>query len=220
MSQTLLEIRDVTLAWGTRVVLRGVNLAIDAGQRWAWLGENGAGKSTLLRACAGLMNPARGEINRSPALFAAGGIACIPQRCEFSTALPTTVREFVSLGLIGLKLSGRERQARLEEALATVGMTAHARADYASLSGGLRQRALAARALARRPALLLADEPAGGLDASSEDDLWRALLELNSARGMTLVVVTHDHARAARHATHTATFAGGAVAAAPGGGHD
>jgi ABC-type cobalamin/Fe3+-siderophores transport system ATPase subunit len=90
-----------------------------------------------------------------------------------------------------------------------------ARRDFRALSGGERQRALLARALVRRPTLLLLDEPTNNLDPGAEDALLHLLAELNRTERLTAVVVTHDLALAAHHATHVALVADGTVIAGP-----
>jgi ABC-type cobalamin/Fe3+-siderophores transport system ATPase subunit len=87
--------------------------------------------------------------------------------------------------------------------------------DYWSLSGGQRQRALLARAVVRRPGLLILDEPTNGLDLSTEDAFLRLLADLNREEHLTLFFVTHDIAIAARYATHLALFRSGSVESGP-----
>ncbi|MDE2484654.1 MAG: ABC transporter ATP-binding protein, partial [candidate division NC10 bacterium] len=128
----------------------------------------------------------------------------------------TTVREFVILGLVGTRLgTKKEEMERLEWALYKVGLEGMARRNYWSLSGGQQQRALVARALVRRPDLLILDEPTNGLDLSTEDAFLRLLAGLNREEHLTLFFVTHDIAIAARYATHLALFRSGSVESGP-----
>jgi ABC-type Mn2+/Zn2+ transport system ATPase subunit len=143
-------------------------------------------------------------------------IGFVPQRCDLNPTLPTTVREFVLLGLVGLRVHRRDERERLAWALAKVGLAAMARRNYWALSGGQRQRALVARTLIRRPSLLILDEATTGLDVPTTEEFLHTIAELNRADGLTILFVTHDLTLATRRATHVALFAGGRVTAGPG----
>jgi ABC-type Mn2+/Zn2+ transport system ATPase subunit len=207
----VLRLRGVRFGYGRRVVLSQVDLEVRSGEVWFLIGPNGSGKSTLLRGVLGLLRPQAGSIERSPSHASPQALGFVPQRCELNPTLPTTVREFVSLGLVGLRLPRAERPARLAWALAHAGLSGLVEASYWSLSGGQRQRVLLARALVRRPRLMILDEPTEGLDVSSERAFLDALLELNRSEGLTLLVVTHKLSLAERHATHVALFHEGRV---------
>lgn len=209
------EARALSLGYGGRIVLRDVNVCLRAGEFWFLLGNNGHGKSTLVHALLGLLRPIGGELRMHPELRDRSRVGFVPQRCEISPALPTTVREFIRLGLTGLSLDAGEIRRRCLEAAELVGLAGRLTESYWHLSGGLRQRALLARALARRPALLLLDEPTNALDPTGESDLLDALVELNRSRRITMVLVTHDLAMAARFASHVALFRDGTIAAGP-----
>jgi ABC-type Mn2+/Zn2+ transport system ATPase subunit len=205
----LLRLRGVELGYGDAPVLSGVDWEVRAGQLWFLLGPNGAGKTTLLRAILGLLPARRGVVERDAAQADRSHIGFVPQRCEVSAALPTTVREVVSLGLVGIPLPARDRRQRLGEALAQTGLAGLERRSFASLSGGQRQRALVARALVRRPALLILDEPTESLDVASEDAFLDTVAALNRERGVAVLFVTHRLGLAARFASHLAlAFAG------------
>jgi ABC-type Mn2+/Zn2+ transport system ATPase subunit len=210
-TEPLVRVAGLDLAYGADHVLRGVTLEVREGEFWFLLGGNGSGKTTFLRALLGIVPPRAGTIALGAALHGRQGIGFVPQHCAINPALPTTVREFVSLGLVGLSVPRGERAARLEDALERVGLAALLSRDYWSLSGGQRQRALVARALVREPALLILDEPMNHLDPDAEETLLRDLLGLHRGRRLALLLVTHDVAMAERHATHVATFGGGKV---------
>jgi ABC-type Mn2+/Zn2+ transport system ATPase subunit len=209
------RVANATFGYGTRDVLTGVDLAIRAGEFWAFVGPNGAGKSTLVSALLGLRAPRVGTVERHPDDLAPHHVGYVPQRCDLSPAMPTTVREFVDLGLVGIAGPRADRAAAVAAALAEVGMEALAVADFWRLSGGQRQRVLVARALARRPRVLFLDEPTNGLDVAAEDALVRRVAERNGRDGLTAILVTHDLELAACHASHVALFAAGTVAAGP-----
>jgi ABC-type Mn2+/Zn2+ transport system ATPase subunit len=214
--ELLVRSRALALAYDAEPVLHDVDLDIRAGEFWFFLGRNGSGKTTFLRAFLGLLEPRHGELWFAPSLRGRRGVGFVPQLCEINPALPTTVREFVSLGLVGIDTPHAEREQRLRDALARVGLAERERHSYWALSGGQRQRALVARALIRAPRLLILDEPMNHLDPDAEEALLGDLLALHRERGMTLLFVTHDVGMAERHATHLATFAAGTVTIAPG----
>ena len=206
----LIRVLDATLGYGSRPVLSGVNLEICAGEFWFFLGPNGSGKTTLLRALLGLLAPTSGAIE-SDLLERREMLGFVPQRCELNPALPTTVREFVSLGMVGTRVPRSNRPAELARALSQSGLAGMERASYGALSGGQRQRALVARAMVRRPEVLMLDEPTAGLDPITEDSILQTLAALNERDGVTVVFVSHQVATAARYASHAALFRDGRV---------
>jgi ABC-type Mn2+/Zn2+ transport system ATPase subunit len=207
MTEPALDVRSLTVAYGPQVVLREVSLTIQSRQFWFFIGPNGSGKSTLVKAILGAIRPVSGRMELAPELTH-DSIGFVPQRCDLNRTLPTTVREFAGLGMVGLRAADREE--RLAWALERTGMSGLARADYWSLSGGQRQRALVARALVRRPKLLLADEPTNGLDPGAEEAILDSLQELNR-EGLTVVFVTHELGIAFRHGSHVALFHQGKI---------
>jgi len=205
----------LTLGYGRRPVLAGVDWTVRAGERWFLLGPNGGGKTTLLRGVLGLLPARAGRLALHPELARRERIGFVPQRCEFNRSLPITVREFVRLGTVGLGLGRRETAAYLDRALAHASLDGLARRSFWALSGGQRQRALVARALVRRPTLLVLDEPTNHLDPAQEDALLRLVAALNADEGVTVLFVTHDVALASRWATHVALVFDGRVVAGP-----
>jgi ABC-type Mn2+/Zn2+ transport system ATPase subunit len=207
--------RGLELGYGRQRVLSGVDLEVRAGEAWFLLGTNGSGKTTLVRALLGLLRPRAGTLVRHPVLAAPVRLGFVPQVTSINPSLATTVREFVSLGLAGAGVQRSERAERLDWALARAGLEALAAADFWSLSGGQRRRALVARGLVRRPSWLVLDEPTEGLDVGTEEALLGTLASLHAEEGVTLFFVTHKLAIAARHATHVALFDDGRVATGP-----
>ena len=214
-SDIILKATGLTVGYARRTVLESVTLECRKGEFWFFIGPNGSGKTTLIRAMLGILRPHAGQLWLHPELAHPEGIGFVPQRCDLNPALPTTVREFVVLGLVGIRLGTKEEAERLEWVLYKVGLDGMAGRDYWSLSGGQRQRALVARALVRRPSLLILDEPTNGLDLSTEDSFLRLLANLNREEHLTIFFVTHDIAIAARYATHLALFRSGSVESGP-----
>lgn len=200
--ETLVEAIGLSLSYAQRPVLQDVTFAIRTGEFWFCVGLNGAGKSTLVQALLGMHPSATGQLRRHPLLATQQHVGFVPQRCDLNPSLPTTVREFVLLGLVGLRVPRQERGNRLAWALERVGLAGLARHNYWALSGGQQQRALVARALIRRPRFLLLDEPTSGFDAPTTDAFLRCLAALHHDEGMALLFVSHDLLMVGRYATH------------------
>ena len=215
---SLIEAVDVRRSFpmGARTldVLRGVSLAVAEGESLAISGMSGAGKSTLLHVMGGLDRPTAGRVlYRGRDLYAAGDrersairarkIGFVFQAYHLLPEL--TVLENVllpGLSAHGAFLRGgalRERSAML---LDRVGLSARALHRPNELSGGEQQRAAIARALMNAPELLLADEPTGNLDSKTGEEVLHYLFELAAEQGLTLVMVTHNEAVAARCRRH------------------
>ncbi|MGH7410038.1 MAG: metal ABC transporter ATP-binding protein [Candidatus Methylomirabilis sp.] len=211
----VLKTTGLSLAYGRRIVLEDVDLEVRQGEFCFFLGPNGSGKTTLIRTILGVLRPHAGRLWLHPDLAHRERLGFVPQRCDINPTLPTTVREFVLLGLVGIAADKKDRVERLSWALDKVGLGGLERQSYWLLSGGQRQRALVARALVRRPSLLILDEPTNGLDLSTEDSFLRFLADLNEKEHLTLLFVTHDVTIAARYATHIALFHSGSLEFGP-----
>ncbi|MBF6346065.1 ABC transporter ATP-binding protein [Nocardia cyriacigeorgica] len=177
----LVRARGLTRGFGDRVVLDGLDLDIARGEFVALLGRSGSGKSTLLRALAELDDgvPGSGELSvpaEKAVVF------------QDSRLLPwTRVLDNVTLGLTGPGAADRGR-----DALAEVGLAGREKAWPRELSGGEQQRVALARSLVRAPALLLADEPFGALDALTRIRMHVLLRELCAKHTPAVLLVTHD----------------------------
>jgi ABC-type Mn2+/Zn2+ transport system ATPase subunit len=211
----VLKTGRLSLGYGRRVVLEDVNVEIRPGEFWFLLGPNGEGKTTFLRAVLGFIPSLAGELWLHPDLEDRARVGFVPQRCDINPTLPTTLREFVLLGLVGIRADSADREERFAWALDKMGLRGLQEKDYWSLSGGQRQRALIARALVRRPSVLILDEPTNGLDLEAEDAALRFLADINRKEGQTLLFVTHNVTIAARYATHVALFHAGKVLSGP-----
>jgi ABC-type Mn2+/Zn2+ transport system ATPase subunit len=211
----LIHAAGLALGYGEDPVLRDVELEIRAGEYWFLVGLNGTGKTTFVRALFDLVRPVAGTLRVDPERAGRERIGFVPQRSPLNPSVPTTVREIVLLGLVGLSLPGSQRAGRLATALADVGLEDREHADYWSLSGGQRQRVLLARALVREPNVLVLDEPEAGLDPAAEERLLALLERINRERGVTLLYVSHDLENVRRHASHVALFRDGTIHAGP-----
>jgi zinc transport system ATP-binding protein len=191
------------VAFGYRAgmrVLEDVSLTVGAGEFVAVAGPNGGGKTTLLRLVLGLERPLAGTVRVFGAPPGGGPaelrVGFLPQRTRLVGEAPVTVREIVATGR--LAPSGiwgplrRGDRAVIDRAIGTVGLADRADAPMRTLSGGLQQRALIARALASEPALLVLDEPTTGVDAASQESLGMLLEELRERLGVTILYVSHE----------------------------
>ena len=198
---TVLRARGLRVALGGRTVLAGVDLEVREGETLCILGASGAGKSVTLRCLAGLATADAGTVElfgRDLASLGPRELNAARRDVGFlfqSGALIgwMTVRDNVALPLReNERLSAAEIDARVGEALAEVGLAADADKLPAELSGGMRKRAGLARALVRRPRLLLLDEPTSGLDPVTSRAMDRHVQAVARAHGLSQVVVSHD----------------------------
>src|SRR5678815_4992223 len=213
-SDPLIHLSDVKKVFYTDEVethaLSGIQLDIKKGEYLSIAGPSGCGKSTLLSILGLLDTPTDGQyvLNETPvenlslsqrARIRNREVGFIFQ--SFNLIGDLTVYENVELPLTYRGMSSSDRKQRVTESLERVGMGHRAKHLPSQLSGGQQQRVAVARALAGKPAVLLADEPTGNLDSKNGDSVMQLLAELHKA-GATIVMVTHD-ARFARHADRT-----------------
>ncbi len=198
-----LEMANLTVRYGERLALDSITLTVPAGERLAIVGPNGAGKSTLFKAASGMIQPTAGRalvFGSPPQRHAC--IAYLVQRTAVDWRFPVTVRDVVLMGRtreIGFfRRPGARDRAFVEECLELVDLAPLANRQISELSGGQQQRMFIARALAQEAALMLLDEPFGGLDNHTQHDLIH-LLERLSDRGATIIVATHDLDLATAH---------------------
>ncbi|MFN9631700.1 MAG: nitrate ABC transporter ATP-binding protein [Cyanobacteriota bacterium] len=194
-----LTVDDVTqvfpLADGGRyIALKDIDLEIAEGEFVSLIGHSGCGKSTLLNLLAGLDQASRGGILMEGRQVTEPGPDRMVVFQNYSLLPWQTVRQNIALAVNRVlgQSSAAERQARVEEAIAMVGLTPAAEKLPGELSGGMKQRVAIARALAIRPRLLLLDEPFGALDALTRGNLQEQLMGLCQEAGVTTVMVTHD----------------------------
>ena len=193
-----LVLRGAGVRFGSVQALAGVDLAVHAGERIAFVGANGSGKSTLLRVLHGLQPLSTGVLQRAPTLTQAM-LFQRPAMLRLSAALN------VALGLWLAGVPRTQRAQRVADALAHVGLQAEAQRAARALSGGQQQRLALARALALRPQQLLLDEPTASLDPSAKREIEALIAALFAVRagggGPTLLFASHNLGQVKRLAT-------------------
>lgn len=191
MSNPLVEIKNMDLAYQKNLVLSNVSLSVFEHDFIGIIGPNGGGKTSLLKAILGLLKPLRGTVDYA---FDKRDIGYLPQGSQVDESFPITVKEVVASGLEhGLKTgreTSRKRKDKVIQALERVGIeTLHSRA-IGELSGGELQRTMLARAIISSPRLLILDEPNTHVDNQFELELYALLKELNQS--ITILLVSHD----------------------------
>jgi thiamine transport system ATP-binding protein len=192
----MLDVRGVTVRYGSTVAIDGLDLTVGDHEIVCVLGPSGSGKTTLLRAIAGLEPIAAGAVLRDGVDLAGAapnrrGLGFMFQ--DHALFPHRDVRGNVAFGLRMRRLPSAEIDARTQEVLALVGLEGFEHRSIRELSGGEQQRVALARALAPEPTLLMLDEPLGALDRALRDELTGELRELFDRLGLAVLLVTHDH---------------------------
>jgi len=213
MSQTLIDIKNVSFQYEYTQVLKNISLRVEEGDFLAILGPNGSGKSTLLKLLLGLLKPMVGEVQ----LFGQSTenfrhrewIGYVSQKSNaFNSGFPATVEEVVKSGLtkkVGLfKKMPKDASDMVEKALKSVGMEQFRLRNIGQLSGGQQQRVFIARALISDPKVLILDEPTVGIDHENVQSFYDMLAKLNEEQNKTIILVTHDVDTVSNRISHVA----------------
>jgi len=190
------DIKDLCFAYDGQPVLHDINLQINKRDLLGIIGPNGGGKTTLLKMMLGLLKPTKGEVK----IFGKGPkqardkMGYVPQAATFDRDFPITVIEVTLMGKLGKRGFGsgftKEDREEALQALDHVGMLSYSNRQVSQLSGGQLQRVLVARALIKKPELLLLDEPLSSIDPEAQKKFYEMLGELK--KKMAIVIVTHD----------------------------
>lgn len=218
----MLEVKDISVSYGERAVLRDVSFGLGDGQIIVLLGANGAGKTTLIKALNGTLPTSAGEVHVDEQPLAkisrreiARNIAVVAQENE--TRFPVTVLEFVLSGrFVHGGAFGWETECDIEfakKALGDCDLIGYASRLMNELSGGERQRVVLARALATGAKILLLDEPTANLDLAHQAMMFRLVRERSVSCGASAVVITHDLNLAAEFADEILLLKDGRIAA-------
>lgn len=200
-----LSCRSLSVGYDGKTVLHDIDFDINKGDYLCIVGENGTGKSTLMKTLLGLQPPLAGKIIRGYDMKS-GGIGYLPQQTGVQKDFPASVREVVMSGCqvrCGIRpFYSRAEKQLAQRAMAKMEITHLSGKCYRELSGGQQQRTLLARALCASGDMLFLDEPVSGLDPGAADDMYRLVEHLNREEGLTIVMISHDTAAAARYASH------------------
>ena len=211
-----LTFQNLTLGYDRHPAVHHLQAEIRPGSLTAIVGPNGAGKSTLLKGVTGALAPLEGKVEFGE--ISRDDIAYLPQQSDIDRAFPLTVVDLVAMGLwheIGaFGWLGRARRARVDEAIAAVGLTGFESRAIGSLSGGQMQRALFARVLLQDAKLVLLDEPFTAIDARTMADLIGVVTGWHG-EGRTVLAVLHDYETVRSHFPETMMLARELVAHGP-----
>ena len=200
----MLTAKELSLGYGSDVILKGLNFEVNKGNYLCIVGENGSGKSTLMKTILGLNPPAGGEIIWGDGLKQ-NEIGYLPQQTIVQKDFPASVKEIVLSGCQGRlghrPFYNKEEKKLAEENIEKMGISALKDRCYRDLSGGQQQRVLLARALCATRKLMLLDEPVSGLDPKVTTEMYSLIKSLND-EGTTIIMISHDINAAVRYATH------------------
>ena len=205
---SVISVRDLTKTYALGEVqvraLRGVSLEVQAGEFLSVTGPSGSGKSTFMNILGCLDHPTSGHYfldGRDVSTLSRNELAAVRNKKigfvfqGFNLLARTSALENVELPLLynGNSMNGSKRRRRAQEALTIVGLTDRAHHHPNQLSGGQQQRVAIARALVNDPSIILADEPTGNLDSRTSIEVMDVFQRLNEERGITVLVITHEH---------------------------
>lgn len=180
-SSPLIQLKNVGLEAANNWLVRGVSFAVEPGQIVTLIGPNGSGKSTTAKIALGIIQPTQGVAERRSDLR----VGYVPQKLNIDWTFPLTVERFIHL-------TGSLPQGTVEDALVLTGISHLRGHEMNTLSGGEFQRALMARAIARKPNLLVLDEPVQGVDYNGETELYDLIGTIRDQLGCGVLLISHD----------------------------
>ncbi|AKX47120.1 zinc ABC transporter ATP-binding protein [Thiopseudomonas alkaliphila] len=181
MPKPLVKLDNIGIEFAGKNTLEQINLELYANETLTLVGPNGAGKTTLVKILLGLLEPSSGSITRQAKLR----IGYMPQKLAVHPTMPLTVERF-------LRLVPNTRKSEIQQALAEVGAEKVLHSPIQRISGGELQRVLLARALLRKPQLLVLDEPVQGVDVNGQLELYKLIADLRKRYQCGVFMVSHD----------------------------
>ena len=219
MGETILQIRHLSKAFGSNLVLKDIDFSVSTGDVTCIIGASGSGKSTLLRCLNILETPTTGEILYHGTNIVGGKVNAPAYRAKVGMVFQSfnlfnnmNVLENCMIGQVKvLKKNKEDAKKNAMQYLEKVGMAPYINAKPRQLSGGQKQRVAIARALAMEPELLLFDEPTSALDPQMVGEVLEVMRNL-AKEGLTMIIVTHEMAFARDVSSHVVFMAGGVIA--------
>jgi zinc transport system ATP-binding protein len=179
--EPLVRLHQAGVRRGARLLVEGVDLTLRRGEIVTLIGPNGSGKTTTAKMATGVLKPSMGQVTRQPGIT----IGYVPQKLSIDWTLPLTVERLMTL-------TARHSAAEVLRALHAVGAAHLLKAAVQELSGGEFQRVLFARAMIRKPDLLVLDEPVQGVDFSGEVALYELVREIRDTTRAGILMISHD----------------------------
>jgi phospholipid/cholesterol/gamma-HCH transport system ATP-binding protein len=220
MGSIMVEIKNLSKAFGSNVVLDNVSISVEEGDNFVVFGRSGTGKSVLLKCIVRLLEPDSGEIDVDGVnMLALTEPKLIEARKQIGFLFQSgalydsmSVKENLEFPLIrNFNFSPDEREAKIKEALISVGLEKSLNKMPAELSGGMKKRIALARTIISRPKLILYDEPTTGLDPITVKEISQLIVDLQKDLNITSIVVTHDLICAKIIANHAVVLKDGAI---------
>ena len=181
VKEKLIEVVNLSVKRGSNTLIHDVSLSVSRGEIVTLVGPNGSGKSTTVKAILGIQKPDSGSVSSLDAI----SIGYVPQKLEINSTMPLSVRRF-------MRLTHKHKDAAIDAALATTGVSGLHDREMSELSGGEFQRVLMARAIATKPDLLVLDEPVQGVDFNAELEIYQLIAELRDELNCGVLLVSHD----------------------------
>ncbi|CAN5387807.1 metal ABC transporter ATP-binding protein [soil metagenome] len=197
----LISLSKLDFAYSRALVLKGLDLTVEAGSTMGVIGPNGGGKTTLVKLLTGRLQPTRGSIlidglRPLDAVRRGDRIGYLPQNPQVDVTFPINVRQTITLGLAGktgmLRGYSAADRAYADSLMDRIGIAELADTPIGELSGGQLQRVLIARALVAKPKLLILDEPTTGIDVRGQKAFIEFIAAIKQELGLTVVFVSHD----------------------------
>lgn len=180
-SEPLLQLSNAGVERAGRWLVRGVEFEVCAGEIVTMIGPNGSGKSTTAKMALGIVEPDEGSVSRRSGLI----VGYVPQKVTIDWTLPLTVERF-------MRLTGKVAASEADEAMQATGVVHLRYEEVRTLSGGEFQRVMLARAIARKPDLLVLDEPVQGVDFAGEIDLYDLIRRIRDQLNCGVLLISHD----------------------------
>ena len=207
----LVSVEHASFGYGGEAVLRDVTYAVQEREFTGIVGPSGSGKTSLLRLLLGTVRPQHGSVVRAPGV----AVSYVPQLETVNWSFPVTVAQCVLMARAAKRLTpwaSRQEKADVAAVLERLGIADLGERHIRELSGGQQQRMFIARALVRRPDLLLMDEPTSGVDVATRHEVLHLLDDLNR-EGLAIVLTTHDLNGMAAHLPHLVALQKSVIAA-------